>query len=86
MESVKDKAERHKLAAELFLKENKKVFITDVEDNLYFADILFAGESTLRIECFGPEQRKGERFTLYYILIEKILPYEEKEGRNGNLS
>ena len=78
MENVKDQWERNKAVAEILLKENKKVYIKDSEENLYFADILFVGEDSVRIICFAPEQRKGEKFTLYFPLIVKLNEYKEE--------
>ncbi len=69
MDKVKENMERWKATAELFLRDDKKVFIKDTGDNIYFADIILVGEDTITIQCFGPEQRKGEKFTLYWPLV-----------------
>jgi hypothetical protein len=76
MDTVKDSIERHKATAEILLKLDKPVFIKDTRDDLYFADILLIGDDTLRIECFGPKQRNGKKFTLYWPLILELKEYE----------
>lgn len=69
MDKVKENMIRWKATAELFLRDDKRVFIKDTSDNIYFADIILVGEDTITIQCFGPEQRRGEKFTLYWPLI-----------------
>lgn len=69
-----------KEAAELFLKDNKRVVIEDINGNWYFADILFIGEEKLRIVCFGPPQRKDKKFNLYYALINKLIDYQDTKN------
>lgn len=76
METAKE-WERWKDAAEIFLRENKKVFIKDTEGNIYFADIIFVGEDSIRIICFAPSQRKNKKITLYYPLITNFSEYED---------
>ena len=75
--SIKEKTERWKLMAEIFLKNDTKVFVKDVGGDIYFADIILVGDDTLTIKCFGPEQRKGEKFILYWALI---LEFEDFKG------
>lgn len=73
-----EKIERYKATAEIFLRKDIPVFVKDVEDNLYFGNLIFVGEDSIRIECFGPEQRKGLRFTIYWPLILDFDEYEVK--------
>lgn len=79
MGTVQEKTERWKITADLFLKSNIKTFIKDTSDNIYFCDILIVGEDTLTIQCFGPEQRKGRNFVLYWSLIERFEKYGGEE-------
>lgn len=72
MDKVKENMERWKVTAELFLRDDKRVFLKDTSNNIYFADIIFVGEDTITIQCFGPEQRKGYKFTLYWPLIVRF--------------
>ncbi len=63
--------------AELLLKENKRIYIKDLSDDIYFADIVLVGEDSILIDCFAPEKRKGERKKLYWIMIVKMDEYKE---------
>jgi hypothetical protein len=81
MDMEKDKVRVWQDLAELLLKENKKVYIKDHYDNLYFADILLVGESTITINCFAPSSRVGKNFTLYWVTIERLEEYKN-ENRN----
>jgi hypothetical protein len=76
---IKEKTERLKLLADTFLKEDMKVFIKDFKDNIYFADIVLVGESSITFYCFGPTQRAGRNFTIYWPNIENIEPYRDPE-------
>lgn len=75
--------ERWKATAELFLKNNEPAFVKDLSGDIYFCDILFVGDDTLTVQCFGPEQRSGKKFVLYWTLIEKFDKYDEIEGGGG---
>lgn len=75
---VTEQIEHWKATAEIFLNKNIKAFIKDINNNLYFADILLVGEDTIRISCFGPEQRKGMKVTLYWPLISEFDYYKEE--------
>ena len=79
-EKVKEKIERWKLAAEIFLKEDVRVYIKDVSEDIYFADILFVGDNAITIQCFAPQQRKNKKYTLYWYLISDF----DKYDRGGN--
>lgn len=74
---IMDKIERWKILADLLLKEDKRVFIKDIDDNWYFADILLVGEETLTIQCFAPEDRTGEKIVLYWALIKLFEEYKK---------
>jgi len=66
---IKEKLDRWRVLAEIYLKNDKKVLIKDIQDNWYFADILLVGEDTISIQCYAPEQRAGEQKVLYWALI-----------------
>lgn len=66
---IKDKLERWKILAEVYLREDKRVLIKDLEDNWYFSDILFVGEDTIEVQCYAPAQRAGEKKLLYWAMI-----------------
>lgn len=73
----KDKVERWKATAEIFLKKDIPVFIKDLDDNFYFADILLVGEDTISIKCFSPKDRSGQKFNLYWTLIKDFEEYRK---------
>jgi hypothetical protein len=66
---IKERMEHWKLLAEVYLKEDKRVLIKDIDNNWYFADILIVGEDTIEIQCYAPEQRAGQKIVLYWALI-----------------
>jgi hypothetical protein len=78
MVTVTEKIERWKATAEIFLKNNIKVFIKDIENNFYFGDILFVGDDLIEIECFSPAHRRGQKCYLYWTLIEELDKYREE--------
>lgn len=82
MDNLRLKIEGWKNLAELFLKEDKKVYIKDLNGDYYFADIIFVGEEKITIECFAPDSRAGKSFTLYWISIYRFDEYKE-EVENG---
>ena len=75
MDTVKEKIEKWKLTAEIFLKDDVRAFVKDTSDNIYFCDIILVGEDTLTIQCFGPPQRKDEKKVLYWPLISEFDEY-----------
>lgn len=80
-ETAKQKLERLQIKAELFLKNNNKVFLRDVYDNYYFCYILFVGEDILRIQNFkGKRLVDGiEKEDVYLVDVADIQNYKEKE-------
>ena len=78
MEDVRIKGERFKVLAEILLKNNKQVFIKDIDDNLYFGDIIFVGEDLIEINCFSPIHRRGQKFCIYWPLIQQLEEYKER--------
>jgi len=75
---IKDKLERWKILAEVFLKQSKRVLIKDLKDNWYFADILLVGEDTIEFQCYAPTQRAGEKYTLYWAEVKDFKEVNEK--------
>jgi hypothetical protein len=73
---IKEKMERMKVLAELWSNEDKKVFIKDVSDNWYFANILVVGEDTILVNCFSPKDRIGHQ-RIYWANIVKMEEYRE---------
>jgi len=78
--NLKEKIDRFKIKAELFLKNNNKVFIIDIYDNYFFCDILFVGEDYLLVHGFDGV-RKGEKDRILWADVVKIEPYKERGVR-----
>ena len=76
---IKDMIDRWKILANQFLKEDKRVYIKDIYDSYYFADIIFVGQDTVEIQCFEPSDKVNKKFKLYWANISKFKEYEEKE-------
>ncbi len=76
-QGIRNKVERWKVLAEIFLKEDKRVFIKDVNDNYYFADILLVGEDTITIMCFAPEDRADQKIVLYWVNVYYFDEYKD---------
>ena len=75
---IMERIERQKVLAETFLKNNIRVAVTDLENNYYFADILFVGDDRLTIQCFAPEKKAGQKFYLFWASIIKFEEYHER--------
>jgi hypothetical protein len=70
--------ERFKLLAEELQSTNKSVYIKTVRNDLYFGEILFVGDETIEVECFGPTQRAGQKFVIYWASVVLIESYKSK--------
>lgn len=70
--------ETWKNLADLFLKEDKRVYVKDANGDYYFGKILFVGDKTLEIECFAPDTRAGKKFVLYWIQVIRFDEYREE--------
>lgn len=77
---LKEKIERFKIKAELFLKNNNKSFIIDIYDNYYFCDILFVGEDYLVVLGFDGI-RKFEKDRIFWADVVRLEEYKNKGGR-----
>ena len=80
METVKDKIERWKLLTELFIKNNTKAFIREINGDLHFCVIVLNGNDSILIENFGPEQRAGIKEKIYWYSISEFDEYKEKSS------
>ena len=70
-ETVKEKVERFKAKAELFLKKDMKVFITDIYQNYFFCDILSVGEDYILVQGFKGK-RKLEKDRILRLDVVKL--------------
>ena len=78
MKGREELMEKWKDKAEILRDSSIPAFIRDIDDNLYFCDIIVVGEKTITIHCFGPEQRAGRKYILYWALIETFREYKEE--------
>ncbi len=78
MDKVKDKVERWKLLADVFIKNNSKIFIKQINGDLHFCNIILVGEDSILIDNFAPIQREGKREKIWWLEIEDFAEYEEK--------
>ena len=78
-QGIREKAERFKVKAEIFLNKKIQAFIVDVENNFYFCDIKSVGENFVSVFCFAGK-RKGKSDKLYFIEILRFEEYEELES------
>lgn len=77
-QGIKDKAERIKVKAELFLEKNIKAFIVDINNDFYFCDIESIGDDHLVVIGFAG-RRKFEKDKIFFIDILRFEEYEELE-------
>ena len=84
MDKVNSRIQAWQNLAEIFLKEDKRVFIKDFNNDFYFADIILVGEQTLTIQCFAPDSRIGQKFILYWVQIERFEEYKEVKNEGSN--
>jgi len=83
MEYIKEKIERWKLLVDIFLKEDKKVFIREVNGDLHFCKILSKDDDAVLIINFGPEQRAGTKENIYWYLINDIDEFKDEVKENA---
>jgi hypothetical protein len=77
--NIKEKIERIKILADLFLKDNIKIYIKDIYNSYYFANIISMNSDTINIKCFSPMDRAGQEFSLYWANILNLKKYEDKK-------
>lgn len=77
MDTVKEKIERWKSLAEIFLKKNTKAYIREINGDLHFCEVLLVGEETIYILNFGPEQRTGIKEKIYWLNISEFDEYKK---------
>lgn len=77
METAKDKVERYKGKAEVFLRNNTKAFITNSAKDYFFCYIILIGEDYLYVQHFTGK-KSGEKERILWFDITKFEEYEEK--------
>ena len=75
-DTVKEKIERFKGKADLFLKNDVRVFIVDIYENYFFCHILSVGEDYILVEGFKGK-RKYEKDRILWLDVIKLEEYKE---------
>ena len=78
-ENIREKIERWKLLADIFVKNNSKVFLKTINGNFHFCIVVLNGEDSLLVENFAPEQRSGNRDKIYWVEVETFEEYKEEK-------
>ena len=73
---LREKLERFIVKAEFFLKNDIRVFLVDIEDNYYLADVLFVGQDKITIQSFKGKL-EGTKTTLLWADVIKFEEYKE---------
>lgn len=78
---ILQRIEQWKLLAEIFTKNNSKIYIKTLAGDLHFCIIVLSGEDSITVDNFGPEQRAGKRDRIYWLEISDFDEYKNK-GEN----
>lgn len=77
MEDIREMIERNKIKAEAFLKENKRAFIVDINNEWFFCDIINSDDIKIIIKPFAGNH-KDEKIERYWADIIKFDAYEDR--------
>jgi len=75
---LKDKVERYKAKADIFLNNNTQAFIVDNQGNYFFCNIRKVEEDFVIVYGFAGK-RKFEQDKIYFVDVVRFEEYEEKE-------
>ena len=81
-ETIREKIERYKIKADLFLKNNLKAFIIDIQDNYYFCNVIKVNEDSINIKNFNGRREDIEE-EIYFVDIIKFVGYKDLEDLNN---
>jgi len=70
--NIQDKIERWRVLADIFIRENSKVFIKDIFDNYYFCEILFCWRRLSSHSKFLKEKECMKKDRIYWANIVKF--------------
>ena len=76
-QELREMLERWKIKAEIFLKNDTRVFLVDTNDTYYWADLVYVGEDTVTVLPFEGEY-KGIKKKLFWADVKKFEEYKEK--------
>lgn len=80
-DKIKEKVERWKLLADVFIKNNSKVFIKKINGDLHFCLIVLNGEDSITVDNFAPKQRAGQRDKIWWFEIEEFEESNEEREK-----
>ena len=83
MENIKDKVERIKEKADLFLKNQIPIFIENIYGDYFFCEIIKINSDYLIVKNFTGK-RKYETDKIYFLDIIKLDEYKEEEKEDEN--
>ena len=78
-EQIRERILRWQLLAEQYFKENQKVFVKTLNDDIYFCKIVLVGETKLCVDIYAPEQRAGKREYLDWLNVKDFNKVKEKK-------
>ena len=78
-ENLKEKIERWKLKAEVFLKDDIRAFIIDTHNSYYFCDIIFVGEDCIHVRHFKG-LKKYEKERIFWADVIRLEEYQPQES------
>lgn len=77
MNEIREKIQRWQIKAESLLKENKRIFIKDINGTYFWADILIVGEDKILFQPFK-KNNAGEQIQKYWADIIKFDEYKSE--------
>lgn len=80
-QGLKEKVERNKAKAKIFLEKNIKAFIEDINHDYYFCEIMALDEDFIEVLGFAG-RRKFERDKIFFIDMLRFEEYEEMGGED----
>ena len=72
---ITSQVERFKALAEFYLKNEKRIYVKDVNGQYFFADIILVGEEVLTIQAFAPQHKANQKFYLPWVSVVKLEEY-----------
>lgn len=72
--------QRWKILANIFINENKRVFIRKINNDIHFCKIILNSENFILVKNFGPEQRNNLQEKIYWVQISELDEFKEVEA------
>ena len=75
-DNIKEVIERHKEKAKIFLDNNIRAFIENIQGDYFFCDILSISDDYIIVKGFAG-RRKFEEDKIYFVDIKRLEEYKE---------